>query len=290
MRPSLFLCCHQVCLPARYKTTDSAACTTQPMRITGRVFHVNLLCPTFVRRHLTIPGELNHLVSICILALTSRLYPCIFLFEAKCSLHSCVTSEKWTLTFVTIIVLWARTKLCEQFCIYVLSVFLFWTVFSWSSLLSLFFLLQRTGSISQQSAALAGGLIMVSATGYCLKLKQEPGRHLLEPVVISRQTSRAFIPCLKWKCCSTCCLTVWIIVLEELVETWGFTNHSFACGTACFVCSFRRQYRSMDWSLETGIIASCGVVWWYTSNSLTVAPVSPTSQPVRGNTLCQSRQ
>lgn len=73
---------------------------------------------------------------------------------------------------------------------------------------------------------------MVSATGYCLKLKREPGRHLLEPVVISRQTSRAFIPCLKWNCCSTFWLTVWIIVLEDRVETWGFTNHSFACGTA----------------------------------------------------------
>lgn len=54
------LCSHQLSLPARYRTTNSVECTTQPQTVTGKVFPVSLLCLTSVRRHLTTPGELNH--------------------------------------------------------------------------------------------------------------------------------------------------------------------------------------------------------------------------------------
>lgn len=63
MLPSLYS--HQLFLPARYRTTDSVECTTQPSTVTGKVFPVSQLCLTSVRRHLTKPGELNHWVRVC---------------------------------------------------------------------------------------------------------------------------------------------------------------------------------------------------------------------------------
>lgn len=73
--------------------------------------------------------------------------------------------------------------------------------------LYLFILLQRTGSISIQSAVVVGGHIKGSATGCCLKQK-ELGRSLLRPVTLEEQISQASALSLKWKCFST----FWLIV------------------------------------------------------------------------------
>lgn len=54
--------------------------------------------------------------------------------------------------------------------------------------------------------------------------------------------------------------------------------------------SFWGEFRHVDRSLETSIVADCRVVWWLTSNSDTVAPVSASTQPDRCNTLRQGRQ
>lgn len=65
-----------------------------------------------------------------------------------------------------------------------------------------FFLFQRTGSTSIQTALVAGGPIMGSATVCCLEQK-EPGRSLQRPATLEEQTSPAFALYLKLKCFST---------------------------------------------------------------------------------------
>lgn len=111
------------------------------------------------------------------------------------------------------------------------------------------------------------------------------------------QTSPAFTPCLRWKCWSAFWLTVrhtemWSPVVMHTALTYQIdTRHCFVCvNMNAMFHSFWGEFRRMDRSLETSIVANCRVVWWLASNSDTVAPVSASTQPDRCGTLRQGRQ
>lgn len=118
-----------------------------------------------------------------------------------------------------------------------------------------FFLFQRTGSTSIQNAAMAGGHIMGSATGCCLK-QMGPGRSPLRPVTLRGQTSRASALSPRWKRFSTFWPSVRTLSAKIclFLEALGFGHHCFA------PCRFWGEYGVLDWPLETGIFACRGVV------------------------------
>lgn len=74
-------------------------------------------------------------------------------------------------------------------------------------------------------------------------------------------------------------------VIDTIRNTNGLLNTIL-----CAFHSFRWQWGGLDWTLETGIFSNCRVVWWFTSNSHFLAPVSPPSQSDGCIPLCQSRQ
>lgn len=124
--------------------------------------------------------------------------------------------------------------------------------------------LQRTGSISIPSVRMAGGLTMVFATECCQKQKREAGRSLLRNVILTGQISPASTPCLRWKCWSTSWLTVRSVMQSRyFVLCLLSTLNAKFCGVCVCVLIFERfwgEYRGVDWTLETGVIASCRVV------------------------------
>lgn len=120
--------------------------------------------------------------------------------------------------------------------------------------------LQRTGSISILSVRMAGGLTMVFATECCQKQKREAGRSLLRNVILTGQISPASTPCLRWKCWSTSWLTVRSVMQSRYFRAVFVIHPKGVCVCVLIFDRFWGEYRGVDWTLETGVIASCRVV------------------------------
>lgn len=123
---------------------------------------------------------------------------------------------------------------------------------------------QRTGSMSILCVLMTGCLIMVSATGYYQRKKQEPGRSLPRHVALRGANLTSLHS-----------LSEVEMLLRLLTNCKAHRNVKFIFGeiyqvntTQCFVCvnmnamfcRFRGEFECVDWSLETGSITDCRVV------------------------------